>query len=308
MDNTQQIITPAKPKPKRKKRRAVKSSITRRRSRYTVAALQAAYRVARDEKAHFSYRLEAARIITALENGLALQLKITGHDLRRAIKEEIERGDVSEQLLSIAGIVRKIEQDQRRIVAPVVGSSQQPESHEPVPESAPPPSVPVQPPAKDFNDLLRDALKGLEADPKKGVPIPESTPAPAKPTTPAPPVAPEIRLSEEELRAVFDFAELRISAQELESSLQPFLRIDWGGMDRDRITSVTLTGARFRPEDRTLITPALIERAQNLALSPSPRDQQTVREWVQVITRAPMFTTTKEVLGELLCLKQQLGL
>jgi hypothetical protein len=77
-------------------------------------------------------------------------------------------------------------------------------------------------------------------------------------------------------------------------------------MNQDRIAAVSWTGTNVTPEDRVTITPALVERAQNLAVSPSPRDQQLVREWTEVVTKAPMFTANVDVVKELMWLKQQM--
>jgi len=273
-----------------------------------VAGLQAAYAVARNPKAHFSYRLEAARIITALENGLALQLKFTGNDLRRAIREEIARGDVSEQLTKITGVVRKIEQDQRKIVAPMVR-----QVNEQIVESTSKPIVTPQPATearaqatKATTDDLSEVLNQLKSRSSVTTVVETTAPEVNKGSTSIAPV--EARLSEEDLASVQDFAEFLISAQELETALSPYLQIEWAGEFKDQIKTVALTGIKLSMQDRIVVTPALLERAQRLAVSPSQRDRQLVREWTQIIPKAPLFTASVEVLKEIMWLKQQTNL
>lgn len=299
-------ITPAAAKPKARKRKPLNSSTRTRRSRYVVAALQAAYAVARNPKAHFSYRLEAARLICALENGLALQLKFSGHDLRRAIRDEIARGEVSEQLMKITGVVRKIEQDQRKIVAPMVEQASEQTTQQIAKVEASPQSASPETKAPTGSEDMKEILKKL-SEKGRAASLPAQEP-PAQQQKPAQVLADEVRFSDDEIAAIHNYAELRISVQELEAELSPFLTLEWGGEFKDRITAVKLTGVSFKPEDRITITPAILARAQTVAESPSPRNHQLVRDWVEMVCKAPFFTTGVEVLRELVWLKQQVSL
>ena len=123
-----------------------------------------------------------------------------------------------------------------------------------------------------------------------------------------PPVTPEARLSPDELVALRDFAELRISASQLEAALSPYLKITWTGQHQDQVEAVTLEGVTVKPHERVVISPAVLERAQTLATSHSPKDRQAAAEWVEVITKLSVFTADSNVVKELYWLGKQVRL
>jgi hypothetical protein len=222
------------------KRKTRHPNSRKRRSRYIVAALKACRAICQGrtkQELHPAVRLEAAKLIVAIEHGVALPT-INDRLLRRIIAEEVASGEINQTLLRMAGLLDRVEKNQRKVIAPFV--EEVPTENVGIAPVAKP-DVPTEAanPQSSASDDLQEILQKLKSkgDQSK-MTVQTSSHQPKESTTASPAVNPTPRatklmprvpvhshLSDDENAAVHEFAEFRISAAELESALSPYLKV-----------------------------------------------------------------------------------